>query len=117
MKLRVPAFAVLFALMATSTFAHGNKKHIMGTLEKISADSVVVKLSDGKSVEVKLVSATAYVLRVGQEDKPAKASDLTVGARVAIHATPKGDTLEADEIKFAKPGAAAATPAFAKTKP
>jgi hypothetical protein len=39
-------------------------------------------------------------LRSGNEDKPAKASDLVVGDRVVIHATPKGETLEADEIKF-----------------
>jgi hypothetical protein len=74
---------------------------------------VVVKTSDGKSVEVKLVSATVYVSRDG---KASKLSDLAVGQRVVIHATPEGDTLSADEIKFSQPGAAAAGTAAAKPK-
>ena len=32
--------------------------------------------------------------------QPAKLSDLAVGDRTAIHATPKGKILEADEVKF-----------------
>jgi hypothetical protein len=92
------------ALISTMAFAHGDKKHVMGTIEKINPDSVVVKQTDGKSVEVKLVSATMYVSRDG---KAAKLSDLAVGDRVVIHATPAGDTLSADEIKFSVPGAPA----------
>jgi len=30
-----------------TAFAHGNKVHVRGTVEKISADSVVVKTADG----------------------------------------------------------------------
>src|SRR6266436_3504547 len=96
-KLRIVSLLALFAFIASITFAHGDKKHVMGTLEKINADSVVVKQSDGKSVEVKLVSGTMYVSRDG---KAAKLSDLAVGDRVVIHATPTGDTLSADEVKF-----------------
>jgi hypothetical protein len=99
----ITAFFVC-ALMASVAFAHGDKKHVMGTLEKINADSVVVKQADGKSVEVKLVSGTMYVSRDG---KAAKLSDLAVGDRVVIHATPAGDTLSADEVKFSVPGAPA----------
>jgi hypothetical protein len=39
-------------------------------------------------------------------DKPATLSDLAVGDRVVIHATPKGEILEAAEVRFS---AAAAT--------
>jgi hypothetical protein len=39
--------AILFALPA---FAHGDKKHVIGTIEKISPDSVMVKTQDGRSV-------------------------------------------------------------------
>ena len=102
MKRRVVSLLVLVALMASVAFAHGDKKHVMGTLEKINADSVVVKQADGKSVEVKLVSGTMYVSRDG---KSAKLSDLAVGDRVVIHATPNPDsTLSADEIKFSAAG-------------
>jgi len=104
MKRQMVSLLALVALMASVGFAHGDKKHVLGTLEKINADSVVVKQADGKSVEVKLVSGTMYVTRDG---KAAKHSDLAVGDRVVIHATPNPDsTLSADEIKFSAAGAA-----------
>ena len=93
--------AILFAL---PTFAHGDKKHVIGTIEKVSPESVMVKTQDGKSVEVKLASTTMYVNKDG---KPAKFVDVAVGQRVVIHATPKGTDLIADEVRFAAPGAAA----------
>src|SRR6202167_5070801 len=104
MKLKVISLIGMLALTASVAFAHGDKKHVMGTLEKINADSVVVKQADGKSVEVKLVAGTMYVTRDGKAAKP---SDLAVGDRVVIHATPTGDTLSADEVKFSIPGAVA----------
>jgi hypothetical protein len=103
----------IVALMASVALAHGDKKHVIGTLEKINADSVVVKTAAGKSVEVKLVATTMYVSHAGNEDKPAKLADLAVGDRVAIHATPKGETLEANEVKFSASAGAAAV----KSKP
>jgi hypothetical protein len=113
MKLRSVWLLAFAALLAGTAIAHGDKKHVMGTLEKINADSVVVKTADGKSVEVKLASTTMYVSREG---KASKLSDLAVGQRVVIHATPEGNTLSADEIKFSPPGAAAGASA-AKPKP
>ncbi len=101
----------LLLLTVSLAMAHGDKKHVVGTLEKINADSVTVRTADGKSVEVKLLPSTLYVSRVGNEDKPAQLSALVVGDRVVVHATPKGETLEANEIKFStKASAAAAKP-------
>jgi hypothetical protein len=113
MKLRIAAFLLSLAFMSGTAFAHGDQKHVSGTIEKITADSVFVKTADGKSVEVKLVAATNYVLHVANKsdttpDRPAKLSDLVVGDHVLIHATPKGDTLEATEVRFSTTGAAAA---------
>src|SRR6267154_5187900 len=104
MKLRCIALliAITFALPA---FAHGDKKHVIGTVEKISAESVTVKTADGKLVEVKLAPATVYVTKDG---KPAKLTDVAAGQRVVIHATPKGTELIADELKFAPASAATA---------
>jgi hypothetical protein len=68
----------------------------------------VVKTAAGKSVEVKLLPTTMFVSRVGNEDKPAKQGDLTIGARVVVHATARGETLEATEIRFSAPSASAA---------
>lgn len=117
MRARMLAVGLLLALGGGLTLAHGSKVHIRGTIEKISADSVQVKTPDGKTVEVKLAASTLYVLhaneertspqagvrRLGDEDKPAKVSDLAVGDLVVIHATPKGSALEADEVKFSLP--------------
>ena len=111
MNLRSLALLLLFALIAGAALAHGDKKHVVGTVEKTSPDSVTVKIADGTSVEVKLVATTTYILRSGNVDKPAKVSDLVVGDRVVIHATPKGDALEAAEVRFSAPTAAAASAA------
>lgn len=126
MKIRMFSTALLFLVAAGMLFAHGNKVHVSGTVEKISAESVVVKTRDGKSVEVKLVAATTYLSHVTDktakpaelnEDKPAKQSDVAVGDLVVIHATPKDNALVADEVKFSVPGTAKpVTPATAKPK-
>jgi len=103
MKVKLISLLGMLALTATVMFAHGDKKHVIGVLEKINADSVVVKQADGKSVEVKLVANTMYVTRDG---KAAKVSDLAVGDKVVIHATPTGETLSANEVRFSVPAAA-----------
>ena len=109
MKLRSFAVILSLAILAAAALAHGDKKHVTGTVEKTSADSITVKTADGKSVEVKVVAATTYLLRSGNVDKPAKFSDVAVGDRVVIHATPKGETLEASEVRFSAPAVAAAS--------
>jgi aspartyl/asparaginyl beta-hydroxylase (cupin superfamily) len=103
MRRRIFMLAFVLALAAGITFAHGNKVHVRGTVEKISADSVVVKAPDGKSVEVKLMPATVYILRSNGQDKPAKFANLAAGDFVVIHATPKDSSLEADEVRFSAP--------------
>ena len=105
MKVRIAA-TFLALVFAAAVFAHGDKVHVTGTLEKVSADAVSVKTTDGKIVEVKLAPTTVYILRDGKskEGTPAKVSDLAVGQRVVIHATPKAKDLIADEVKFAPAG-------------
>ena len=107
MQTKLYTLLAIAALMASVALAHGDKRHVVGTLEKINADSVVVKTATGKAVEVKLVASTMFVSHAGNEDKPAKLSDLAVGDRVVIHATPKGETLEANEVKFSAPTSSA----------
>ena len=106
MKLR-SIILLLAVVMALPVFAHGDKKHVIGTIEKVSPDSVIVKTADGKPVEVKLAATTVYVTKDG---KPARFTDVAVGQRVVIHATPKVTELIADEVKFAA-AVATATPA------
>ena len=116
MKLRAVLMSLFLVVTAALASAHGNKVHVRGTIEKINADSVVVKTTEGKSVEVKFGASTVFLVRANNEDKPAKASELATGDLVVIHATPKDNGLEADEIKFSVPGAAKAG-ATAAAKP
>jgi uncharacterized protein DUF5666 len=117
MKIRLLVLGLLIVLASGAGLAHGNKVHVRGTIEKINADSLQVKTPDGKSVEVKLAASTIYLLhtneniangkvgarKLSDEDEPANVKNLAVGDLVVIHATPKGSTLEADEIKFSRP--------------
>lgn len=111
MKLRfISLIALLIAipgLTSGAAWAHGDKKHVIGTVVKIGADSVTVKTTAATPVEVKLTSATVYTMRANMADKPAKLADLSVGDHVVIHATPTGDALEADDVKFSHPSDAA----------
>lgn len=116
MKLRIGLPALALAVIASAVQAHGNKVHVVGTVEKIDGDSLTVMTKDGKSVEVKLLASTLYLSRSNKEDKPAKLADLTAGYLVVIHATPTGHALEADEVKFTAPAAPKST-ATAPSKP
>ena len=110
MRVRSLALFFSFVLLAGVVLAHGDKKHVIGTIEKMGADEVTVKTAEG-SVDVKLVAGTAYIV-VGADKvaKPAKLTDLHVGDRVVIHATPKPDnTLEAAEVRFSSAPATAAS--------
>ena len=115
MKINFLAILLALTFAASGISAHGDKKHVLGIIEKVSPGAITVKTRDGKSVEVKLVPSTTYVSRVGNSDKPAVAADLAVGQTAVVHATPKGDQLEADEVKFSAAGFAA--PAAPKSHP
>lgn len=115
MKRRFCALLVALAFVAAWAAAHGEKKHVIGTIQKIDNGSVTIKTRDGKSVDVKLVPSTSFVRRVDTADKPASLSDLAVGENVVVHATPKGNDLEADEVRFST--GAPARPAAPKSQP
>jgi len=126
MKTRFLLALLFLGLSSGAGLAHGNKVHVRGTIEKMSADSLQIKTQDGKSLEVKLTASTVYLLHVAEKpvkpadassDQPGKAVDLAVGDLVVIHATPKEGALLADEVKFSVPGAAKATAVAQKPKP
>ena len=112
MKVKWIALVLALAFAAGAIVAHGNKVHIRGKVEKVGPDSLQVKTPEGKSVEVKLLASTVYIQHVAvkpgepadtNDNRPAKLAELAVGDAVVIHATPKGGTLEADEVKFSAP--------------
>ena len=112
MKVKWSTLALALVFAAGMAWAHGNKVHVRGMVEKIGPDSLQVKTVDGKSVEVKLVASTMYIQHIAvkpggpsdtNDDRPAKLADVAVGDAVVIHATPKDGTLEANEVKFSAP--------------
>jgi hypothetical protein len=110
MKVRMAVISLALAF-AVAAYAHGDKVHVTGVIDKVTADTVSVKTADGKTVDVKLAPATVYIFRDGKskDGTPAKVTDLAAGQRVVIHATPKNGTLIADEVKFAAAGEPAHT--------
>ncbi len=113
MRVKWITIALALAFAAGMAWAHGNKVHIRGKVEKVGGDSLQVKTLDGKSLEVKLAPSTVYIQHMAakpgdppdtNDNRPAKLADVAVGDAVVIHATPKDGTLEADEVKFSAPG-------------
>ncbi len=76
--------------------AHEGHEHVLGTVSAVDASHVEVKSKDGKTVSVRLTSDTKY----WKGTAPAAPADLKVGMRVEIHAAPKADVLEAEEIRL-----------------
>ena len=87
-----------FLLLASvpMAFGHGGMEHVMGTISKVSAQSVTVESTDKKVVEVGLNAKTKYT----RNDKKAAASDLKVGDRVMIEAKEVNEKLVADTVKL-----------------
>ena len=63
--------------------AQGGASHLMGTVTAIKADTVTIKMQDGKSETVMLEKTIKYT----KNDKPAKVADLKVGDSVMVSAT------------------------------
>jgi hypothetical protein len=87
---------LLCGSLAPLLLAHGNEKHVLGTVTKITDAEITVETAPKETVTVKIVAETKFV-KSGTE---ATLKDLKVGDRVAIHAKPVGDTLEAHEVRF-----------------
>jgi Domain of unknown function (DUF5666) len=98
MKIRVLILFACLSLVAAHAFAHGGEEHVVGTVAKLTSDSITVKTTANTTVTVALVPATKFI-----KDKSAsKISDLNVGDRVVIHARKSTEgKLVADTVEFA----------------
>ena len=74
-------------MMSGFCFAHGNEQHVMGTVIKVSEESVTVETNTKTTVEVMITSDTKF----SKNGVPAAAGDLHIGDRVVIHAMPMKD--------------------------
>ena len=88
----------LFLLAASiqTAFAHGGAEHVMGTVTKVSAQSVTVEKTDKKVVEVGLTAKTAFT----RNDKRVAATEMKVGDRVMIEAKEVNEKLVADSVNL-----------------
>ncbi|HEX8765080.1 MAG TPA: hypothetical protein VF740_07955, partial [Candidatus Acidoferrum sp.] len=91
MKAKWITLTLALGFAAGMVWAHGNKVHIRGKVEKVGPDSLQVKTIEGKSVEVKLVASTVYIHHRGakpgdppdpNDNRPAKLADVAVGDTV-----------------------------------
>ena len=104
MRIRIDGFRkgaaslALFLLLASiqMAFGHGGMEHVMGTVSKVSDQSVTVETAAKKTIEVSLNSKTKYT----RNDKNAVASDLKVGGRVMIEAKGVNEKLVAETVKL-----------------
>src|SRR5579872_4022134 len=104
---RMCALALGLALVMTAavTFAHGGFEHVMGTVSKISAQSVTVTTAANKTVDVAINAKTTYTRGTAK----VAAADLKVGDRVVIDATGEAPApLVAASVKIGAAGAAVA---------
>lgn len=98
------AFAVATLTITTvPAVAHNGMEDVTGTIQSISDNSVSVKTTKGKTVEVKLDAKTEFTR--GKE--AAKRTDLKVGDRVVVHAMEMNEVLTAHMVQLATAKAAA----------
>ena len=90
MNRRALLFCALL-LLPEFLFAHGGLRDLKGTIAKISADSIVVTHTDGKTNEtVALTNTTVY--KVGTA--AGTWNDMKVGSRVVVHFGHDGKAME-----------------------
>jgi hypothetical protein len=92
---RLLGLILVLATFVSAAYAHNGMQHVMGTVTAITATSITVKATDGTSQTVTLNTTTKYLKGV----QPASAKDIKVGDHIVIHASKKGDHLEAAEVK------------------
>src|SRR5712664_1056587 len=95
MKRTLAVFALMLALSAIA-FAHGNEKHVMGTVTSISDSYITVETTAKNSVTVEVSDKSKFE----KSGVAATLKDLKVGDKVVIHAGVSGGKLVANEVHF-----------------
>jgi Domain of unknown function (DUF5666) len=91
-------FLCVIALASYAT-AHGNEKHVMGTVTKVESGAITVQTPNAGEKTVDISSATKFM----KGQSAATQQDIKVGDRVVIHAKANGDKLEATEVRIGSP--------------
>ena len=98
------AIFLMIVFIASFAFAHGNEEHVMGTVAKISSNSITVQTTNNETKEVAVTEKTSFE----NAGAPGKLDELKVGDRVVIHAGKEGNKLVAHTVKFGAKKTAAA---------
>jgi hypothetical protein len=96
---RVSLLALLAWLAGGRALAHEGGAHAKGTVKEISADRLVLATTAGTEVSVALVSGTQIV----RGRHAIAVTDVHPGERAVVHASKRGDRLEATEVMLADP--------------
>lgn len=83
MKIRVTVLAAVMLIVPALAFAHGGRKHVMGTVASMRPDTITVKTKTS-TVSIPLSSATRYYHGSGTKN-PARADEVRDGMRVVVH--------------------------------
>jgi hypothetical protein len=104
MKIRL-CFGLAIVLASTLALAHGDYQHVMGTVTKVSENSITVHTTTNETVEV----VTSPDTKFSRGDVAIGGRELKVGDRVVIHAKKTSDgklVAHTVQIGVAKPSAA-----------
>ena len=86
-------------MIAVAALAHGGEEHVIGTVARVSQDSITVDTTS-KMVTVAVAPETKFI----RSKAAAKFADLNIGDRVVIHAKePTEGKLVADTVEFSSP--------------
>jgi hypothetical protein len=88
----------MLVLMVSSVYAHNGMEHVMGTVARITDNSITVTTTDGKTQTVMTTADTKY----SKMDTVIALKDIKVGDHVVIHATKKDNELVAATVKVAR---------------
>ena len=92
------AFTLLLALTTGMAFAHGGAEHVMGTVVKVSADTIEVKTTKGQTKQIMYDAKTPFT-KAGAK---IQASEVKEGDRVVIDVHEMKEMngmLQADSVK------------------
>ncbi len=91
------ALAIATATLSTvPAIAHDGMEDVTGTIQSVADNTVTVKTTKGKTVEVKLDAKTEYT----RGKQQAKQADLKVGDRVVVHAMEMNEALTAHLVQL-----------------
>lgn len=100
---RLLASCALAVGLTTFSFAHGKAKHVMGTVESVSAQFITVKTTANSTQTIALSPQTKFI----NSGTAAKATDLKKGDRVVVEAEITNGKLQAQSVRFGKAGSRA----------